>query len=106
YGLNLDFQWQGFDASIFLHGVAKRVFLINEGTLSPMLGTADLPWTIHMYRWTPDNPNAFFPRMYQTIAHNYRPSDRYIQNGAYLRLKNLQVGCTVPIRTECHRQLP
>lgn len=105
YGLNLDFQWKGFDASIFFQGVAKRVFLINEGTLSPMLGTADLPWTIHMDRWTPDNPDAFFPRMYQTSAHNYRPSDRYIQNGAYVRLKNLQLGYTVPLRTPAIQKL-
>lgn len=105
YGLNMDFQWKGFDASIFFQGVAKRVFLINEGTLSPMLGTSDMPWTIHMDRWTPENPDAFFPRMYQTSAHNYRPSDRYIQNGAYLRLKNVQLGYTVPLRTQAIQKL-
>jgi hypothetical protein len=62
-----------------------------------MLGTADMPWTIHMDRWTPDNPNAFFPRMYQTSAHNYKPSDRWAQNGSYLRLKNIQFGYTIPV---------
>jgi len=100
YGLDLGFEWKNFDFSVFFQGAAKRKFLINEGTLSPMLGTADMPWTIHMDRWTPENPDAYFPRMYQTSAHNYRPSDRWAQNGNYLRLKNLQLGYTVPFRTD------
>jgi hypothetical protein len=70
-----------------------------------MLGTADMPWTIHMDRWTPDNPNAFFPRMYQTSAHNYKPSDRWTQNGSYLRLKNIQIGYTIPVRKKYMREL-
>lgn len=98
YGLDLGFTWKNFDFSVFFQGAAKRRFLISEGTLSPMLGTADMPWTIHMDRWTPENPDAYFPRMYQTSAHNYRPSDRWAQNGTYVRLKNLQLGYTVPIR--------
>lgn len=100
YGLDLGFDWKHFDFSVFFQGAAKRKFLINEGTLSPMLGTADMPWTIHMDRWTPENPDAYFPRMYQTSAHNYRSSDRWAQNGNYLRLKNLQLGYSVPIRTD------
>lgn len=100
YGLDLGFDWKQFDFSVFFQGAAKRKFLIDEGTLSPMLGTADMPWTIHMDRWTPENPDAYFPRMYQTSAHNYRSSDRWAQNGSYLRLKNLQLGYTVPVRTD------
>lgn len=100
FGFDLGAQWKGFDASIFFQGVAKRKFVIEPGTLSPMLGTADLPWTIHMDRWTPENPDAMFPRMYQTSDHNYRPSDKWIQNGAYLRLKNAQIGYTIPMKTK------
>lgn len=98
YGFDLGLNWKAFDFSVFFQGAAQRRFLINEGTLSPMLGTADMPWTIHMDRWTPENPDAYFPRMYQTSAHNYRASDRWAQNGNYLRLKNIQLGYTVPVR--------
>lgn len=97
YGFDLGFNWKGFDFSTFFQGALVRKFLIDEGTLSPILGTADMPWTIHMDRWTPDNPNAFFPRMYQTDAHNFKPSDKWAQNGNYLRLKNVQLGYTIPI---------
>lgn len=97
YGFDLGLDWKGFDFSVFFQGALKRKFLINEGTLSPILGTADMPWTIHMDRWTPDNPDALFPRMYQTSAHNFRPSDKWTQNGSYLRLKNIQIGYELPI---------
>lgn len=98
YGFDFGFNWKGFDFSTFFQGAAVRKFLIDQGTLSPMLGTADMPWTIHMDRWTPDNPNAFWPRMYQTDAHNFKPSDKWAQNGNYIRLKNVQLGYTVPMR--------
>ncbi|WP_462249214.1 SusC/RagA family TonB-linked outer membrane protein [Ferruginibacter sp.] len=105
YGFNIGALWKGFDFSVFFQGALKRSFLISEETLSPMLGTADMPWTIHMDRWTPENPNAFFPRMYQTSAHNYRPSDRWTQNGSYIRLKNIQLGYSIPVNKKYFREL-
>ncbi|MCW3093383.1 MAG: TonB-dependent receptor plug [Ferruginibacter sp.] len=100
YGIDLGFTWKKFDCSVFFQGAMKRSFLIDEGTLSPMLGTADMPWSIHMDHWTTDNPNAMFPRMYQTSAHNFRPSDKWTQNGSYLRLKNIQLGYILPINNK------
>ncbi|RYY54229.1 MAG: TonB-dependent receptor [Chitinophagaceae bacterium] len=105
YGFDLGLSWKGFDFSVFFQGAIKRAFLIDEGTLSPILGTADMPWTIHMDRWTPENPDAFFPRMYQTSAHNFRPSDKWTQNGSYLRLKNVSVGYTIPVTRKVFREL-
>ena len=105
YGFDLGLSWKNFDFSVFFQGVLDRKFLINEGTLSPLLGTADMPWTIHMDRWTPENPDAFFPRMYQTSAHNFRPSDKWTQNGAYLRMKNIQLGYRIPLKTRAVRDL-
>ncbi|RYY59137.1 MAG: TonB-dependent receptor [Chitinophagaceae bacterium] len=105
YGFDLGLNWKGFDFSVFFQGAIKRAFLINEGTLSPMLGTADMPWTIHMDRWTPENPDALFPRMYQTSAHNFRPSDKWTQNGTYVRLKNISIGYTVPVNKRIAREI-
>lgn len=105
YGFDFGFNWKGFDFSTFFQGALVRKFLIDQGTLSPILGTADMPWTIHMDRWTPDNPNAFFPRMYQTDAHNFKPSDKWAQNGNYIRLKNIQLGYAVPLHSRAIRSL-
>ncbi|HEX2606377.1 MAG TPA: TonB-dependent receptor, partial [Flavisolibacter sp.] len=103
YGFDLGFNFKGFDVSAFFQGALERKFLIDEGTLSPILGTADMPWTIHMDRWTPTNPNAFFPRMYQTDAHNFKSSDRWAQNGNYIRLKNVQIAYTLPLKNRVIR---
>lgn len=105
YGFDLGFTFKRFDFSVFFQGALKRTFLVDQGTLSPFFGTADMPWTIHMDRWTPDNHDAYFPRMYQTSAHNYLASDRWAQNGNYLRLKNIQIGYTLPINKKYVRDM-
>ncbi|ADY53596.1 TonB-dependent receptor plug [Pseudopedobacter saltans DSM 12145] len=96
YGFDFGVNWNRFDFSAMFQGVGKRAFKINDNAFVPFIQTAFMPWTIHMDRWTPENPNALFPRMYQTNNYNYQSSDRSIQNGAYLRLKNVQLGYTVP----------
>jgi TonB-linked SusC/RagA family outer membrane protein len=105
YGFDLGASWKGIDFSVFFQGALERKFLIAEETLSPILGTADMPWSIHMDHWTPETPNGFFPRMYQTSAHNYRPSDKWAQNGSYIRLKNIQIGYTLPLKTKYVRDI-
>lgn len=105
YGFDFGFTWKRFDFSAFFQGALKRTFLVDQGTLSPFFGTADMPWTIHMDRWTPDNHDAYFPRMYQTSAHNYLASDRWAQNGNYLRLKNVQIGYLLPINKKYVRDM-
>jgi hypothetical protein len=57
-----------------------------------------MPWTIHRDYWTPENPDAYFARIYEAGDHNYQYADRWVQNGAYIRLKNIQLGYTVPIQ--------
>jgi hypothetical protein len=51
--------------------------------------------------WSPANPNAYFPRYRGYVAQNsqgelYNPQTKYLQNVAYLRLKNVQVGYNLP----------
>lgn len=98
YGFNIGLNWKGFDFSVFFQGVLQRKFLIDINTMAPFVATSNMPWTIHLDRWTPDNPDAYFPRMYQTASFNYLPSDKWAQNGNYLRLKNLQLGYNVPVK--------
>jgi hypothetical protein len=97
YGINLAAQWKRFDLSMFWQGVGKRNFLVNAETLAPLAQTYEMPWTIHRDYWTPENTDAFWPRLYQANTFNYHPSDKWVQDGSYLRLKNIQLGYTVPI---------
>lgn len=97
FGINLGATWNNFDLSIFLQGVGKRKFLLNTETLAPLYRSYMMPLTIHRDYWTPENTDAFWPRLYEGSDYNYKPSDRWIQDGKYMRLKNIQLGYTVPI---------
>jgi TonB-linked SusC/RagA family outer membrane protein len=97
FGLNLGVQWRGFDFSALFQGVGKRTFLISGETIEPLVRSYEMPWTIHLDYWTEDNPDALFPRIINQNSYNYHPSDKWAQNGAYIRLKNIQLGYTVPL---------
>ncbi|WP_299232010.1 TonB-dependent receptor [uncultured Bacteroides sp.] len=98
YGVNLSAQWKGFDFSMMFQGVGQRSVLVDLGYLIPFSFDSRLPFTIHRDYWTPDNPDAYFPRIYayKNNDFNWKPSDRWIQNGAYCRLKNITLGYTIP----------
>jgi hypothetical protein len=99
YGLNLSVERKGFDFSMFFQGVGKRAFLVQTGTITPFWQTSTMPWTVHRDSWTEDNKDAFWPRMYNNNGNdfNFKPSDKWVQNGAYIRLKTVQLGYRIPI---------
>ena len=99
YGINLAAQWKGIDFSMFWQGVGKRNFLVSPVHLAPMGESQRMPLSIHRDHWREDNKDAYFARPYEGgSAFNYQTADRWVQNGAYLRLKNVQLGYTIPIR--------
>jgi TonB-linked SusC/RagA family outer membrane protein len=95
FGINLTAAWKGFDCLVFFQGVGKRTFFIDRETLTPFGQSYLMPWTIHQDYWTENNPDAYHARLYEGGTYNYWNSDRYAQNGAYIRLKNIQLGYTV-----------
>lgn len=105
YGIRLGAEWKGFDFSCFFQGVGKRSFLINQTTLAPMGVSYQMPWSINSDYWTEDNKNAYFARPYEGQTFNYNPADRWVQNGAYVRLKDIQLGYTVPVSAKVLQQL-
>lgn len=113
YGFNLTAAWKGFDLTIFFQGVGKLDLWLSEADNGNYFrGNANGPLhaTVlkeHLDYWRDDtsplgaNPDAYFAKPYSVFTgennKNYQiPNDRYMQNGAYLRLKNLQVGYTIP----------
>lgn len=96
YGFNLSAQWKGFDFSMMFQGVGKRKILIAADVLAPFKNTYQMPWTIHRDYWTEDNQNAEWPRLFVSNDFNYRPSDKWLQDASYLRLKNVTIGYTIP----------
>lgn len=98
YSFNLSANWKGIDLSMFLQGVHKRdIFVNNWGTIPFIQGAP--PTVDWRNRWTPENPSTTMPRMYwgwNDAGKSSRTSSYYLQDGSYLRLKNLVIGYTLP----------
>lgn len=100
YGINLSADYKGFDFSLFLQGVAKRDAWIDSNYFWGIVGDQwqSSVFTVHSDRWTEDNHDGYFPKYYLTSQNNKntQTQTRYLQNAAYMRIKNLQVGYTFP----------
>lgn len=97
FGLSFNGQYKNFDIGVFLQGVGKADGLIRDQGIMPFLmgGTVQEQ---HKDRWTPDNQDATFPRFAFNETNNEQTSSFWMRNAAYMRLKNLQVGYSLPAR--------
>jgi hypothetical protein len=102
YGFRLGADYKGVDVSAFFQGVGSRK-IWGDGFLAiPGYNSADgaMPEAIAGDFWTPDNTKAFYPAAYNNAgsnaANNMQIQDRYLLNMAYVRLKNLTVGYSLP----------
>jgi TonB-linked SusC/RagA family outer membrane protein len=97
YGFNVGADYKGFDISLFLQGVGdvQRYNSLRIG-LEAMSGPAN-QFASTLNRWTPDNPSTTMPRaVFGDPFGATRLSDRFVESAAYLRLKTLQIGYTLP----------
>ncbi len=91
YGVNLNTAYKNFDLTVFLQGVGKADgYINNEGIMPFYLGAT--VHEMHKDYWTPDNPNATFPRLAFNASNNIVNSSFWVRNASYLRLKNIQLG--------------
>jgi hypothetical protein len=97
YSLNFNARYKNFDAAVFFQGVqGNKIFnasrIISEG-MARLFGSG----TAVLNSWTPTNTNTDMPRAFAGDPNtNVRPSARWIENGSYLRLKNIIIGYTIP----------
>jgi TonB-linked SusC/RagA family outer membrane protein len=97
YGINAFFDYKNFDLKVFFQGLVgnETVNALSVFNASPR-GNLN-SYAFRMNRWTPENLNADEPRMTQSDPNqNIAFSDRYVEDGSYLRLRNLQLGYTLP----------
>ena len=97
YGLNYTGTYKNFDFGVFFQGVyGNKIYngtkVLGQGMLRLFNASTDV-----LNAWTPTNTDTDVPRAVSGDPNqNSRTSDRFIENGSYLRLKNLTVGYTVP----------
>lgn len=106
FSVNGGLEWKGFDLSVIFQGVGRRT-IWRDGDNS-----SNVNWRVPMRAvymnttnqsvgnvWSPENPGAFYPTYTNTAqinTYNYRCSSWAVEDGAYLRLKNITLGYTLP----------
>lgn len=98
YGIILGADWKSFDFRAFIQGVAKRDYMQNSrlfwGESGPNIWDQVLLKQALNY-WSPTHTDAYYPRPLSGDGKNIYTQTRYLQNAAYIRLKNLQFGYTI-----------
>lgn len=93
FGLNLSATFKGFDLSMFWTGMFNRdVYLQGFGRWS---NRDNLTRYMIDNAWSADNPGGEFPRL-GNLGTNFIKSDFWMENGSVVRLKNIELGYTVP----------
>lgn len=109
YGIDLNASYKGFDIRAFFQGVGKRDFFAGTpifwGVYGNQWWSAALGEHQDYYRSEdiglpdriiPANTDAYYPRPIFDDTKNQQTQTRYLQDASYIRLKNLQVGYTIP----------
>ena len=103
YGFSYNVSWKGLDFGIMLQGVMKRTQAIRGELVQPFHSDYGLTMYEHQLDyWTPDNTDARWPRL--AVNGTVSNSNNWEQPGselnmveaAYLRVKNIQIGYTLP----------
>lgn len=104
YSFGIDLEWNNIFLSAFFQGVGKQDWYPSNEA-SAIWGQYNRPyaqmpkWHLNNY-WTEDNPDAYLPRYAGYYAPFYKGTNnantRYLMDVSYIRLKNLQVGYTLP----------
>ncbi|MDE6449545.1 MAG: SusC/RagA family TonB-linked outer membrane protein, partial [Muribaculaceae bacterium] len=108
FSFNIDLNYRDFYLTTLWQGVAHCDYALqgvyDNGTTASTVytssfGTGNSPKYLIEGAWTPDNPDAKYPRL-STVPrfNNAWVSDWWVVNGNYLRLKNIQVGYNVPAK--------
>lgn len=100
YSVDLTLKWKGFDLDVFFQGVGKRDYYISGYGAQPFYVGSTI-FKSQVDTWSPDNPNAKFPLLLidgSGVNPNWKISNKWLANAAYLRLKLVTLGYTMPKR--------
>ena len=95
FGLNLGGEYKNLDFTVFFQGVGKRDAVLGGAYFWGFTGEWDVPATNQLDHWTPDNRDAYYPRL-RFGGGNMQTQTRYMQDASYIRLKQITIGYTLP----------
>lgn len=98
YSFRGNLGFKQFDLSFFLQGVGEANGYISGPAIHPFFADAAFPQEMHRDHWTPENTSAWYPRLLFKDTRNTtrQLAEYWLQDASYLRLKNVQVGYTIP----------
>jgi TonB-linked SusC/RagA family outer membrane protein len=98
FGLNSTVSYKGFDLSIFLQG-SQGNDIVNISSIGNTLDYAfglNMTRDVYLSNWTPSTPNAKYPIISRVNSYNF--SDRLVEDGSYVRLRDIQLAYTLPLK--------
>jgi TonB-linked SusC/RagA family outer membrane protein len=99
FGFNYNVSWNGFDLEVFFQGVGKRKMVVRGELMEPFHANySQVMYQHQLDFWSPTNIDARWPRLTAAgNSNNYGyDSELFLLDAAYLRLKNIQIGYTLP----------
>lgn len=101
YGFGATVAWKGIDLSVFFQGVARTSIIMSGHAVYGFSGRGAVEAGMYEYiyqnRWTPENPNSEYPRIHtEKNPNNHQLSSYWLKDGSFLRLKNIELGYTIP----------
>jgi len=97
YGMTNNFSYKNFDLSIFLTGsYGAKILNYTRRITEGLYNSGNNQLVTVLDRYTPANPNATTPRFNQWNDNNRRMSDRFVEDGSYLRIQNVTLGYNLP----------
>lgn len=100
YNFTIGADFKGFDFKVFMQGVGQRDMWANGPVVIPGYRYHEAWFSHHLDYWTPENPDAFYPRLtdqsQSNQIRNFMPQTKYLLDMAYLRMKNVTLGYTLP----------
>ena len=101
YGLNIYLEYKNFDLTMFWQGVQGVDIISDVKKKSDFWSAANVGFlnkgTRLLNAWSPTNPNSNIPALTRSDTNNeQRVSTYFVENGSFLKLRNIQLGYTVP----------
>lgn len=97
FGITNSFKYKNFDFSVFITGVyGDEIFNYSRMLTEALFSPYQPQLTTAMDRYSASNPNGKLPRFNQWNKNNLKISDRFIEDGSYLRIQNISFGYNLP----------
>ena len=96
FGIRLGFEYKNFDFTALMQG-AGMVEAIVKDEINKAFYNGGKVTKYHLDRWTPENTDATYPRLsMKDSKKNWMPSTFWAQNASYLKMRNIQLGYSIP----------